>query len=205
MRQPKTFVTADLHFRHKGILSFERRQFKTVEEHDEYIIRSLNEVLGPSDTLYVLGDVGFRGKEPPTLLGHLVKRIECRKKILILGNHDRFNKAEAKTFLGFDEVHCGPIYYDAPGCEGRIILSHQPVREAFENPYVINVHGHIHNGKLAADGFYNVNIAQTGYVPQDMSKFVDIAKKCKSRLERFGDEWYYPLYDLEGGEHDARH
>lgn len=198
MSAPRTFVTADLHLQHTGILSFERHAFKSIDEHDEYVIRSLNRYLSPDDTLYVLGDVGFRKNGDLHSLGRLVRRIECRRKVLIYGNHDHFSETEALSVLGFDEVHKGPVYYESADSYGKIILSHQPVVEARNNPYVINVHGHIHNGDLAADGFYNVNIAQTGYVPQDMRKFVNIARKRKSRLERFGDEWYYDLYRLKG-------
>ena len=200
MAAPKTFVTADLHFQHKGILGFERSRFKTVEEHDDFIIRSLNRHLGPNDTLYILGDVGFRNGGGLESIARLIRRIECGRKVLIYGNHDRFSETEARTVLGFDEVHKGPIYYEAPEAPGRIILSHQPVREALDNPYVINVHGHIHNGELDEYGYYNVNIAQTGYAPQNMQTYVNIAKKLKSRTERFGEEWYYSLYNLKGDE-----
>lgn len=199
MRAPKTYVTADLHLQHKGIISFERGRFKSIEEHDEYIISCLNRCLGPNDTLYILGDVGFRQGGDLSSLGRLIKRIECRRKILVYGNHDHFSEQEALSVLGFDEVYKGPIYYPDPEANGKIILSHQPVKEAFENPYVINVHGHIHNGTIEADGFYNVNIAQTNYLPQDIRTFVNIAKKRKSRVERFGEEWYYDLYKLKGG------
>lgn len=192
------YVTADLHFGHERIIKFERTQFKSIEEHDEKIIRCLNSALKPGDTLYVLGDVGFR--DPlgglPGLIGK-VHRIECAKKILILGNHDKFSQTEARK-MGFDEAIKGPYYYPSKEAPGKIILSHRPVREAFGNPYVINVHGHVHGGFLDLPGFHNVNIHMTNYVPKNMRFFEKIAKETlKSREEGFGDEWYFEFETKE--------
>jgi len=184
------YVTADLHFGHARIIEFERHQFRTIEEHDSRIIRALNSVLKPNDTLYILGDVGFREKEGGLAsLKSKLSRIECHRKILVMGNHDRFSAIEAMG-LGFDEVYKGPIYYPSSAVPGRIILSHRPVFEAYDNPYVINVHGHIHNGEIDAKGYYNVNIHMTRYHVHPMSQFEKIAKKLKSRDERYGSEWY---------------
>ena len=193
------YVTADLHFGHKGILGFERSQFKTIQEHDEYLIRRINSAIKPDDVLYILGDIGFWNPKDPKYVSHCIKRIECAHKILVVGNHDRFPKEELKK-MGFSVVHYGPVYYESATSHGQIILSHEPVKEASDNPYVINVHGHVHNGKLKDPHYFNVNIANTGYSPVSMRHFEKIAAKCtKKRRETFGNEWYYDLYDLKGG------
>lgn len=200
------YVTADLHFGHKSIIKFqERNKFETIEDHDNFIIRQLNATLKPNDTLYVLGDVGFRSPSQTLAeLGQKIRRIECARKVLIMGNHDRFSPIEAISILGFDEVHRGPIYYHHAEAHGKIILSHEPVREALDNPFVINVHGHIHNYKLNLPGFYNVNIGMNAYRPIPMNRFVNLARNCKKRTEPFGQEWYYQYYDLPKGEKDER-
>ena len=184
------YVTADLHFNHRRIILFERHQFKDIKEHDEYIIRSLNKTLKPGDTLYILGDVGFREAGDLTPIRESVRRIECAKKILIMGNHDRFSEIEAHS-LGFDEVYKHPIYYDSKDAPGMILLSHRPLREAYQNPYVINVHGHVHCGEIDLPNFYNANIHMNKYILQPMRMYENIAvKTCKSRQERFPNEWY---------------
>ena len=200
------YVTADLHFGHTRIISFERTQFKTIGEHDEYIVRSLNSFLKPDDTLYILGDVGFQTNGSYDYISSLVRRIECGKKILVYGNHDRFNSDVAKN-MGFDEIHKGPMYYETGLTQGGIILSHEPVKEALDNPYVANVHGHIHNGKLKLGNYKNVNIAETNYRPMCLSAFEkEMAAKLKGRRETFGREWYYEYYDLHkaGAKKDER-
>jgi calcineurin-like phosphoesterase family protein len=184
------YVTADLHFRHQRIIEFERHRFKNIEEHDKAIIRALNSTLRTGDTLYILGDLGFRENGSLEPVRDCVRRIECAKKILVMGNHDHFSIEEAKS-MGFSEVYKHPIYYESKDAQGMILLSHRPLREAYENPYVINVHGHVHNGIVDLPNFYNVNIHMTGYIIQPMKMFENIAvRTCKSRQERFPNEWY---------------
>jgi hypothetical protein len=40
----------------------------------------------------------------------------------------------------------------------------------------------------------------TGFTPLRMDRFVTLAKKCKFRSEKFGEEWFYGAYVFpEGG------
>lgn len=184
------FVIADLHLLHTSIISFERTQFNTIEEHDDLIIRRWNDTVSPSDTVYVLGDVGFGKKSDPSPLRDLIKQLKGHK-ILVVGNHDQYSD-EVYIKMGFEKIYRTPIYYSP-----KIILSHEPVREAYENPYCINVHGHIHNGKLTLPNFFNVNAANLNYRPEPMARYVSFANlRMKKRQERFGKEWYYDFYDL---------
>lgn len=190
------FVTADLHLGHKRIILFERTQFATVPEHDKFVINSINSAVLPTDMLYILGDVGFVSADHS--LEKLIKQvneIKCHK-ILVRGNHDKFNDFDARR-MGFEQIYGGPVYFSAYGVDSHIILSHEPVKEAYDNPYIINVHGHIHNGQLTLPNFYNVNIARTDYKPIDLAAFVRIARNCKARRECFGREWYYDYYNLK--------
>lgn len=52
------YFISDLHFGHEGILRLERDQFKSIEEHDEYIIKKINKQVKITDELWILGDVG---------------------------------------------------------------------------------------------------------------------------------------------------
>lgn len=189
MRQ--IWVIADTHFNHESIIDFERKQFTSVEEHNQTIIDNYNKVVGDEDIVYFLGDIGFTGYKYN--LKDLAKLISKMKghKILIMGNHDKFLVGEAKGVLGFEEVHVGPYYYS-----DHIILSHEPVREALDNPYVVNVHGHLHNANLNLPNFFNVNVAQRNYFPTNMALFKREEHKCKTRRETFKQEWYAPYYNF---------
>lgn len=188
------YVTSDLHFRHNRIIIFERTQFKTVEEHDQYIIDQWNSVIQDHDRVFVLGDLGFK---PFADLGKLVKQLKGHK-ILVKGNHDQMVVGDAIN-MGFEMMYDHPIYYNT-----HIILSHEPVKEAWDNPYVYNIHGHCHNFQtIDAPNFVNVNIATTDYKPIPMAQFVSKANlRCKSRKEKWETEWYCPY--LLKKEQDSR-
>lgn len=84
----KRYVTSDLHFSHRNIISFcpwSRGQFSTIEEMNAKIVENINSVVTDNDELYILGDIGF---------GDLNVAIECLKqmngkKFIISGNHDK--------------------------------------------------------------------------------------------------------------------
>jgi len=50
------FFTADHHFGHANIIKFQERPFANVTEMDSELINRWNEVVGPDDTVYHLGD-----------------------------------------------------------------------------------------------------------------------------------------------------
>ena len=55
------FFTSDPHFSHKNIITWGRPQFKTIEEHDEFLVSKFEEwahKLKHSDKFFVLGDWG---------------------------------------------------------------------------------------------------------------------------------------------------
>lgn len=176
------FVTSDLHLNHKNIMNLRRSQFKTLEEHNNYIINRYNSVVQENDLVYILGDVGFT---PKNELIALCKQLNGRK-ILVLGNHDRLSDNEYRQ-AGFIDIIHHPVYYN-----NNIILSHLPVQECLNNSWVINVHGHVHMGTIDLPNFYNVNIEENDYLPVNMKKFEEIAQKqCPQyRWQPFGTEWY---------------
>lgn len=178
------YVTADLHFNDQKIVDVVRKRFVSVKEHDDFIVRAINSVVGKNDTLYILGDVGIL---PIQGIKYEISRIVGRK-ILVVGNHDRFSDEAAKE-MGFDEVYRHPVYVSP-----HVILSHEPVMEAYMNEYVINVHGHIHGDRIPCRGFVNANIDATNYKPLSLDAIIrNAAKECLPRWEKYGNEWYADL------------
>ena len=76
---------ADLHFGHKNCLAFDNRPFKTIEEHDEEIIRRWNEKVGIDEDVWILGDVSWYNV---TKTIELIERLNGNKHLCI-GNHDK--------------------------------------------------------------------------------------------------------------------
>ena len=57
----KMFFSSDYHLGHARICEYANRPFATIEEHDATVISLHNEVVGPNDVVYNLGDVCFGG------------------------------------------------------------------------------------------------------------------------------------------------
>lgn len=129
----EVFVIGDTHFGHAGILNFPGtapfRQFTTLEEHDEEIVRRWNAQVGRKDTVYHLGDFCF-GKRNITIAGRL-----NGFKRLIMGNHDTYASDEYLKY--FDKLL---------GCHEwkGMLLSHMPVHPRQFPRYFMNIHGHTH-------------------------------------------------------------
>ncbi|MBO7735536.1 MAG: metallophosphoesterase [Methanobrevibacter sp.] len=176
------WVTSDWHFNHANILRYCRPQFSNIDEHNNYIIDRYNSTVGKDDLVYVLGDIGF---SPASKLAPLVQSLNGRK-IMLVGNHDRLKDGEYRG-MGFIDVVRHPIYYSS-----NIILSHIPIQECLDNPWVINLHGHLHNSELILSNFINVNLELHDFLPLDMKQFEERAKKecLPTRYQPFPNEWY---------------
>ncbi|MDA8044087.1 MAG: phosphoesterase, partial [Actinomycetota bacterium] len=77
--------TADHHFGHHSIIEYRGRPFHSVGEMNAVLVANWNALVGPRDSVHVLGDVAMgRREESMPLIGRL-----ARHKILYPGNHDR--------------------------------------------------------------------------------------------------------------------
>lgn len=132
----KWFIS-DTHFAHENILKFEaeKRPFKSIEEHDEYLINGWNALIKPDDTLIHLGDVCFKSA---TKIDEIMPQLNGRK-LLVRGNHDTQN---AKKYLEYFDDVLSVIEDKKRG----IIYSHYPLHpQCLTHRYKFNVHGHTHS------------------------------------------------------------
>ena len=95
----KVWITSDTHYGHsnicRGVTSWrlpdggipidQTRDFETIEQMNESIIRGINSVVGQDDVLIHLGDWSFGGFEN---IKKFRDRILCKEIHLVLGNHD---------------------------------------------------------------------------------------------------------------------
>ena len=187
------YIISDLHLGDKGIIRFERTEFNTVEEHDAFILSQWNKtIVNKNDRVFFLGDLHDNSSKSceKEELKKIVTKLRGYK-IMILGNHDHFKKADYLE-MGFNEVIEGPYYY-----KPYIILSHEPCLEAFRNPYVWNIHGHLHNAELNLENYICVSAKHIQYRPAKLTKMAEkIASKVSKRKESFMEEWYSPFYDF---------
>lgn len=124
---------SDLHLGHKKILHFSPNRGGTnVDEHDEWIVKQWNSVVGKRDIVYVHGDVCFDMEKMP-----LFNRMNGKKR-LIIGNHDKFDMGVYLKY--FEQVH-GFMKYKG------YWLSHAPIHPD-ELRGGINIYGHVHNNPI---------------------------------------------------------
>ena len=114
-------------------------------------ISILKQYCHKNDTLIILGDIGN-----PQYLNQL----KCYK-VMIAGNHD---VGLTKYEEYFNEIYGGPLFIS-----DRILLSHEPI---LEMPFVMNIHGHNHNGNYISDNHLNVCANVIGFAPLNLGKLI---------------------------------
>lgn len=144
------FVTSDIHFGHKNIMSFcpvSRARFNNdVDYMNEQIIREWNEVVTPEDHTYILGDVAFC---PASKAASFLKRMNGTKT-LIVGNHDTKLIKDHEFRNCFVDIHD----YKVINHNGtRVVMFHFPISE-WDQMHRGSVHlfGHVHGGPNSLEG-----------------------------------------------------
>lgn len=143
------YILSDLHL---GDYDCKLMDPDWIEPEEQILI--INEVVKKSDTFVCLGDVGE---------ARYLEGIKARKKILLLGNHDK--KADYTDC--FQEIYTGPLFI-----ADKILLSHEPV---YGLPWCLNIHGHDHNYMESyMEGRKHLNLAANvcGYRPVNLGKLI---------------------------------
>lgn len=185
------FYTADTHFSHKRIIELCNRPFRDINHMDHFMIKSINEVAGPEDELWVLGDLA---------LGTIVDSLNLIKLInpsvhLVNGNHDRTwrgskLKDRAKRHLyieaGIQSLQDEAIHNidNQP-----VVLSHFPYKNApdgddTEEDRYVNFRpidegdwllcGHVHEKWAQSGKMINVGVDVRNYYPVSETEISEI-------------------------------
>jgi calcineurin-like phosphoesterase family protein len=163
----EVFFIADTHFSHKGILEFSKtkpfRDFDTIEEHDEALVHNWNQMVGPKDKVWHLGDAVF-GKRNLPILG----RLNGRKR-LVMGNHDIYG---ADEYLKYFSSVWGCVEFNG------MILSHIPLdKETNHKRFFLNIHGHMHTDKIEDNWHVCVSVEQLGLRPIPLDEIYNLWAK----------------------------
>lgn len=175
---PNIFFISDLHLGHSNIISFadkngERlRPFDSIDEHDDFIIESINKVVKTTDRLVLVGDCVMNKKHM-----HMLYRINGRKT-LVMGNHD----PRAFEYLTPYFEHIGGAVEMS-----EFIVTHIPVHPLqLVYRFQGNIHGHLHDGCVPDPRnpskpdprYFNVCVEQMKYTP---IAFEELKKQFKER------------------------
>jgi calcineurin-like phosphoesterase family protein len=172
----KTWVTSDLHFGHKNIMSFcpqTRARFNNdVVYMNNAMAEEWNAKVQPEDTVYILGDVAFMsGSDACRMMNRL-----NGTKILIEGNHDRKTLMDATFRNAFKEIH---KYLDITYNGTRIIMFHYPIAEWDQmHRGTLHFHGHLHGGVSGLEKYrvLDVGMDSTGEIVISMEHAIQLIK-----------------------------
>lgn len=166
------FFISDTHFFHANIIKFlgddgkRIRNFDTIEDMHEYMIKQWNSVVKDGDYVYHLGDVTFKYDGDFNNLMHRLKG----KKRLIIGNHDKIwnpalitNFEKAMLWHGFKEWNFTAVHMPLP------------LQGLRDGAYC--VHGHVHQNSLNNPNYINVSVEVRNYTPVNIE---EIAQEIKN-------------------------
>lgn len=189
----KMFFTSDLHINHhwinqsgepRGVILFERTQFKTIQEHDTYIHNMLISWAQkhPDCGLWILGDFG----DTDYLYWIDEMRAYGCEVYFLYGNHDSASDFD-KFKEHFNEVYRYPTYIT-----NRVLLSHEP-----QYPMVtggLNVHGHLHGTKLDSVQHLTVSCNDINYNPISINPIVKRLAQIPKASYKFLEEPFADKY-----------
>lgn len=176
----KVWMFSDPHFGHDAIINFERNEFKTTADHDEFILNVINKRIQNGDTLVCLGDLGYKD-----IWKNCISRIKPGvRKILIRGNHDKESEGVYRKY--FDEVYPGPLFVNK-----FVVLSHEPIPVS---EHFLNVHGHLHNSYIDDDHHVNISMKMANYNLVSLDEMYQKTSDYPRIQARFLQEWYADKY-----------
>lgn len=168
----EVYFLGDCHFGHRNILEY-RKRFKTIKEHDDFIINNINRVVTKRDKLILTGDTCFGVEALETL-----KRIKCPNIHFVFGNHDDYNIDFKKEVPNIQWVS-GDFKYKEFWVS-HIPLHAQNLRERY------NIHAHLHEGTVKDWRYIGTSCEQVGYTPislqQIRANVAGIQPKAKKGL-----------------------
>lgn len=141
MQDMTTFISADLHIGHKGIIQLCNRPFVSVDHMNAELVQRWNAVVGPTDEVWFLGDFCWKGHE------HYFHQLQGDKH-LIIGNHDH-HAVLTLPWASQPQDYVEIKLPDKTGQTYKIVLNHYPYEEW--NGYykgAIHLHGHVHGRPL---------------------------------------------------------
>ncbi len=154
--------TADTHFGDHRTINIQRRPFASVAEMDALLVANWNAAVGPTDTIWHLGDVCRRLADLPALLAAL-----HGTKHLLRGNND---PAEIGDVPGWASVR---DYAEIEGEGRRLVLCHYPFRSwNGQHRGAINLHGHSHGRLKPMPRQYDVGVDAQGFRPVRLAKLL---------------------------------
>jgi calcineurin-like phosphoesterase family protein len=199
-KKQKLWFTSDTHYGHtnicRGISKWrdengnvpinQTRDFQTLEQMNNVIVDSINNVVGEDDILFHMGDFSFGGFER---IIEFRKRIHCKSIHLILGNHDHHierNKNNVQELFSSVNQYLRLEISVKPDTklyirEYDFVLMHYPIASWHNmNDGVMHLHGHTHlsnEHKIGNGKSIDVGMDGNNMKPYSLNEIISIMNK----------------------------
>jgi len=167
-------MTSDLHFGHRNVAKFcpkTRGQWDTRNDPDTMnadMITMWNEIVEPTDTVYILGDVAFCKTQKAAELVNELNGF----KILVAGNHDEKALRNPVFRACFQEIY---DYLDMKYNGRHIVMCHYPIFDHNRAGHgALMLHGHRHGNPTNLPGrIMDVGFDATGNIVTDLDEIIE--------------------------------
>lgn len=168
------FFTSDTHFGDARRIRIDKRPFKTIGEHDAALIARWNEVVGPDDDVYHLGD--FAVTMDAAAVEAWLAALNGRKH-LIVGNNDSPAVTGSSAWASIS-------HYVELVIDGRlVVLCHYPFRTWHRSAKgAIDIHGHSHGKLKELPRQYDVGIDVFDYRPVTFAEILASRRRGKKAV-----------------------
>lgn len=197
------YFFSDPHYGHKnytsGVSSWPDkancRQFETVEDMNNAVVRQINDKIGQNDEAYCLGDWNFGGMKNAQIFR---ERITCKKIHLILGNHcnrhgsqinpiiPNSQDSNGKHLFFYDLFESVSNYKEIFLNKTRICMFHYPISSWNEmSSGSIHLFGHCHS--RPKDRFFNggksMDVGLDGGGPYSIDEIMEVMQNRPTKRE----------------------
>ena len=190
----RVFFSSDHHFFHSNIIKYCERPYRDSDHMNSELIRLWNEVVGPEDFVFYLGDLsaGLKGREEE--LRDVIHKLNG-SKVLIRGNHDH---QEDSWYLDSGFLSVFPHVN-----LGGVLLTHYPLQNLVQQVDDLSIlgevefilHGHVHRKDTPEfESHFNVAAERHGFKPVEVLSCVP-----EPFLQKFFLNFNKILTDKNGG------
>lgn len=155
------FICADQHISDPRV-DLLGRPFKSVKEMNDAIIARHNELVSPTDEVWILGDIVYDLND----IG-LISKLNGRKN-LIKGNHDTAPDTDYYRYFEYVDTK-GVLTTEHDGKKYEFFLVHKPIEHS---PDYFNLSGHTHRTQMILRNALNVGLDNHHFLPLSLPKVI---------------------------------